>query len=116
MTGDQTNLDKALHETRKRAYAASEGKDALAMLAAETEVRLLDRKKDFVRYAVRLADNLMRAAERVEEEPENHHSVNPLGEALNNSNALDADRACVEIGTLRQMLDDIERAKKGAAR
>lgn len=113
---DPTKLDVALRDARKRAYATSEGKDALAMLAAETELKLLDRKRDFVRYAVRLADSLMRAAERVEEEPENHHSVNPLGEALNNSNALDCDRACVEIGVLRAMLDDIASARRAAER
>ena len=113
---DPTNLDNAIREARKRAYTASESRNALDMLAAETELRLLDRKRDFVRYAVRLADGLLRTAERVEEEPANHHSVNPLGEALNNSNALDADRACVEIGVLRQMLDDIAAARKAVAR
>lgn len=114
MTRETTNLDAAIKGARKRAYTAVESRDALEMLAAETELKLLARKRDFVRYAVRLADGLLRIAERVEDEPTNHHSVNPLGEALNNSNALDADRACVEIGALRQMLDDIASAKKAA--
>ena len=109
-------IDAAISEARKRAFTAYEEKDALGMLAAETEVRLLDRKRDFVRYATRLAESLLAAAARVEDAPEYHFSVNSLGEALNNSNALDADRACIEIGALRQMLADIAAARKAAAK
>ncbi len=114
MTADSTKLDTAIKEARKRAYTASEGRDPLAMLQAETEVRLLDKKKDLVRYAVRLADTLMRTAERLEEEPENHFAANGLG--VVQGTGWDVDRACAEIAVIRQALDDIASARKAADR
>ncbi len=113
---EMTKLDEAIRSARKKAYTASEGRDALAMLAAETELKLLDKKLDFVRFATRLAESLMQTVERVEEEPYVHHWINPLGEVLNSSNSLDADRAAVEVGALRQMLDKIASARKEAER
>ena len=111
---DPTKLDAAIREARKRAFTAVESRDALEMLAAETEVRLLDRKKDLVRYAVRIADTLMRTAERMEEEPEYHFVANSLG--VVQGAGLDVDRACAEIAMLRQALDDIASARKAAER
>lgn len=111
---DPTNLDAAIRDARKHAYAVSESRDALDMLEAETTVRILDKKKDLVRFAIRLADTLMRVAERFEEEPENHHVANSLG--VVQGAGLDVDRACAEIATLRQMLDDIASARKAVER
>jgi len=110
----KTKLDAAIHEARKKAYTAAESRNALDMLAAETELKLLDKKLDFVRYAVRLADSLLRTAERMEEEPEYHFAANSLG--VVQGAGLDVDRACAEIAGLRQMLDDIASAKKAAER
>jgi hypothetical protein len=113
MTADRTKLDEAIREARKKAYTASERNDTLTLLAAETELRLLDRKKDLVRYAVRLADTLMRTAERLEEEPEGF-VVNSLG--IVQGAGLDVDRACAEIAVLRETVAEIQKARKAAAR
>lgn len=111
---ETTKLDVAIRAARKRAYTAAESHNALDTLAFETELKLLDKKLDFVRHAVRLADTLMRTAERMEEEPENHFAANGLG--VVQGAGLDVDRACAEIAVLRQMLDDINGARKAVAR
>jgi len=109
-------LDAAIRESRERAIAAIESKNTLDALAAETEMRLLDKKRDFIRHATRLAESLLATAEHVENQPLDHHSLNSLGEVIACSTALDCDRTCIEIGALRQMLDDIARAKRAATR
>jgi hypothetical protein len=105
-----TKLDAAISEARKRAHAAWESGDALAMLAAEAEIRLLDRKRDLAGYATRLATRLLRTAETIETQPEYHFAANSLGEVQ--GAGLDVDRACAEVAMLRQMLDEIEAARK----
>lgn len=108
---DTTKLDETIRAARRRAFTAFESGDALARLAAETQLRLLDRKRDLVRYAVRLADTLMQTAERLEEDPES--APNSLG--VVQGGGLDVDRACAEIALLRETLGEIEKARKGAA-
>ncbi|MFN0149596.1 MAG: hypothetical protein ACKVU1_02665 [bacterium] len=110
---EPTRLDKAIREARKRAFAVSESGDPLELLAAEVEVRLLDRKKDLATYAVRLADTLMRTAEQTEEQPM-EFVVNSLG--VVQGAGLDVDRACAEIAALRQMVDDVASARRAAER
>jgi len=108
------NLDREWLAAKRRANEAYEAKDAAGMIEAETAADLYSKKGVFVDVATRLANRLLAAAARVEEEPENHHALNSLGEVQ--SSGADVDRICGEIGTLRDVLKSVASAKKAAER
>lgn len=107
-------LDAAWLEARAAANAAYEKKDALGMLEAETLAEMLSMKARFVRDALTLATRLQHAADRVENAPLDHYTLNSAGELQ--GNAGDVDRLCAEIGTLRQVLAGIGTARNAAAK
>jgi len=107
-------LNAAWLQAKQRALEAYNAKDALGMVQAEVEADILARKRDLVEQAARLADRLTTMAARVEAEPENHHSMNSLGEVQ--SSGADLDRLCVEIGVFREVLAGINSARKAAER
>lgn len=108
------NLDKAKREARDAASKAYEAHDAVAMLHAETLAALYEKKIEFIRNASRVAKHLMQVAERAESDPDNHFTINNLGEV--HAHGTEIDTTCAQIGTLRAMLNDIAAAQKAARR
>ncbi len=114
MTAPTRNLAAAWLEAKKRASAAYEAADALAMVEHETTADLLRKKEDFIRTAATLANRLLDCMERVESAPLDHHTLNTLGEVQNTGH--DLDRLCAEIGALRDVIKGIASAKKAGER
>lgn len=108
MSQDRTTaLDAAIRAARKHALAAADSADALDALHAEVELRVLDAKRRVARAAVTLADRWLRAAERVEEEPQDHGTVDTVCELVYSVAAIAALQASIEVAALRRTLDDI---------
>ncbi len=107
-------IDAAINEARTRALTAFEEKDALGMLAAETTRDLMTEKAAFVNDAVRLANRLLYAAQKVENNPLDHWTLNSLGEVQGSGQ--DLDRLCARIAMYRETLAAVESARKAAAR
>jgi hypothetical protein len=114
MTAPTKNLAAAWLEAKKKATAAYDAGDALAMVEHEMTADLLRKKEDFVRTAATLANRLLDCMERVEGAPLDHHTLNSLGEVQ--ATGQEVDGLCREIGALRDVLKGVASARKAAER
>jgi hypothetical protein len=105
------NLDRAWSDAKKRANAAYDARDALAMLRAETEADIAWAQRDLFNDLHRLAQRLAFLADAIEADPT--YNVSSLGEVQSSGTSIDL--RCATIARMRQTLREIEGARKAAA-